>query len=208
MSGIGSRAWKAQLIAHLPFHQNTLLSQLDPTDRARLNGSAELVSFNVNDDIFEVDEQIEDIWFPISGMISVVAEMEGGDTVEVSAVGSEGIVGFEAYLGVRNSKRKQMGQIKGQAIVLPLKNSRRVFCEGRGLKPLLLFVHSQIIEASQSAACNRVHSAEERLARWLLITRDRIQSDELNLTHEFLSMMLGRDAPPCRWPRESFRLRE
>jgi CRP-like cAMP-binding protein len=178
-------------LANLPFDRNALLAQLDASDRARLNGSAQLVDFDINQLMYEVDERIEDIWFPISGMISVVTDMRDGGSVEVTASGREGIIGFEGYLGSKVSKRKQMGQVKGQAIVMSLKSSKSIFCQGKGLKALLLFIHAQIVETSQGAACNRVHSAEERLARWLLATRDRVGSNHLTLTHEFLSMMLG-----------------
>lgn len=178
-------------MASLPYEKNVILAQLDAADRAKLNSSAELVTFALNELVYEVDDRFESVWFPVSGMISVVADMQDGGSVEVTSCGREGMIGFEGYLGAKFSRRKQMGQIKGEAIVLPLRTSKPIFCSGRGLKAMLLFVHGQLIETSQTAACNRVHSAEERLARWLLATRDRVESNHLTLTHEFLAMMLG-----------------
>src|SRR4051812_47791119 len=103
-----NRAWKPHALANLPFDRNVLLAQLDASDRAQLNGSAELVNFEINELMYEVDERLESVWFPVSGMISVVTDMKDGGSVEVCSSGREGVIGFEGYLGAKVSRRKQM----------------------------------------------------------------------------------------------------
>lgn len=175
----------------LPFAKNLILAQLAPKDRDVISRDGRLVSFSANEVMYQVDDRIDTAWFPISGMISIISDLKDGSDVEVGASGYEGMIGFEGYLGAPASLRKQIAQIKGEAITVPIQTSKNVFKSGSGLAPFMAFLHAHITEAAQIAACNHAHLAEERLARWLLSCRDRVRTEEFSLTHYFLSEMLG-----------------
>lgn len=142
--------------------------------------------------MYEMNEAFETLWFPVSGMVSIVADGGRGNGIEVGASGHEGMIGFEALLGAKVSPRRQFCQVGGEAITVPVESIQKVFSvTGAPQRAFHTFLQAHIIEASQSAVCNRLHSADERLARWLLSCRDRMRGDEFRLTHEFLSQMLG-----------------
>ena len=132
------------------------------------------------------------MYFPTSSMISLVQILEDGVTIEAGIVGSDGMLGYPVYLtGLQDTKRVIV-QIAGEAIALDASILNTVFKQGGALQKLLLrYTQAFIAQISQTAVCNRFHSTEERLARWLLQSQDFAQSSDLRFTQAFLSSMLG-----------------
>ncbi len=171
---------------------NRLLDLLSPEalDRLRPHLSAEMLPLSRT--LQERGKPVEDVFFPTSGMISIVAMMRDGAAVEVGVAGREGMLGVQTVLGDDISLNEAMVQIPGSALRLPAEVLRREAQTSAQLRGVLLrYVQAYLNSATQSAACNRAHLLEQRLARWLLTARDRAGADRLPLTHEFIAMMLG-----------------
>lgn len=135
---------------------------------------------------------IEHVYFVQQGMVSLVQPLENGAMIEVGMIGNEGFVGVPVLLGAESSPLEAMVQIPGSALRMQASAFREEVTRRSTLLALLLrYVQALHIQVSLSAACNGRHTLPERLARWLLTARDRTTSDELPLSHEFLSMMLG-----------------
>lgn len=125
-------------------------------------------------------------------MVSVVSNSAQGQTVEIGVIGREGMAGIDVLLGVDSTPNESMAQIPDGAFRVKTEIIRREFKRGGALHDLLLrYLHTLMMQISQSAACNRLHTIEERLARWLLMCQDCVELDDLALTQEFLGMMLG-----------------
>jgi CRP-like cAMP-binding protein len=125
-------------------------------------------------------------------MASIVTTMEDGETAEVGVVGNEGIVGSIFLLGPTKISTSSFIQLEGSALRISMLDLRHAYRSSEEIRDRLLeFVQEQAVTVSQIAGCNRLHEAEERLARWLLMAQDRTQSEVLNFTQEFLAMMLG-----------------
>ena len=175
-----------------PQNENHILSALPPEDYERLAAHLEPVKLPHGQILYESGGSMEYAYFPINMMISLLSQMSDGGSVEVGLVGFEGMSGISLLLGVDKSPHQAMVQIPDGALRVKAEVIRREFKRGGALNGLLLrFTEAMILQISQVAACNRIHTVEERLARWLLMTRDRTASDELELTQEFLAMMLG-----------------
>jgi CRP-like cAMP-binding protein len=171
---------------------NRILAALPAEEYARLDPHLMPVTLALRQSIYKPLEPITHVYFPENAMISVVANMHGGESVEVGVVGREGITGLPALLGVDATPNESMVQLADGALKMRAEVAREEFRRGRVFQDLILrYVQASTIQISQSVACNRLHSLVERLARWLLMTHDRAASDELALTQEFLSMMLG-----------------
>jgi CRP-like cAMP-binding protein len=170
-----------QILAALPRQQYSLLfSNLQPTHlpRSKL--------------LYDLGDRISYFFFIMSGMVSLLATTEDGSSTEIGMVGSEGVIGIPAVLGVNKAPYQIEVQIPGQAMKVRTDILINEFSRGGLLHDMILrYIHSLISQISQSAACNRFHTIEQRLCRWLLISHDRVKSDTLHLTHEVLSHMLG-----------------
>jgi len=175
-----------------PPNENHILAALSPEDYERLAPHLEPVKLSHGQILYEAGGVMEYAYFPINLMISLLSQMADGGSVEVGLVGFEGMLGIPLVLGVDESPHQAMVQIPDGALRVKAEVVRREFKRGGALSDLLLrFAQAMILQISQVAACNRVHTVEERLARWLLMTHDRAPSDRLELTQEFLAMMLG-----------------
>jgi CRP-like cAMP-binding protein len=146
--------------------------------------------------LHEPGERLEFAYFPNRGLVSLVVAMKGGKTVEVGVIGNEGLVGTPAAMGLNRSPHRAVVQIPGDAFRIRIDALQSVLPS----TPQFLFMASrhaviQGMQAAQSAACNRLHGIEQRLARWLLIMQDRMDESLLRITHDFLSTMLGTDRP-------------
>lgn len=140
----------------------------------------------------EQGEPLEHVYFPESGVVSIVTTLESGDMIETGTVGSEGFVGVSAVLGVEFAPSRAFCQVKGAALRLPLRVVRAEYDQGTmWFKLLLRYVHFLHAFTAQSAACNRMHNVDARMSRWLLMTHDRVPGDTFQLTQEFLAQMLG-----------------
>ena len=171
---------------------NRLLAALPAKDYARLLLKLEEIPLTFAKTFYEPGDIIRHVYFPNSGIISLLSAVEERSLVEVGIVGNEGFVGVPVFLGVKTSNNCAL--VQGAGVALEMKTADFLAeCENGGALPRLLqrYTHSLIMQISQSAACNRFHPIEARLARWLLMTSDRMESDEFQITQEFLSNMLG-----------------
>jgi len=171
---------------------NRLLTALPRHEYQRLLPKLKPFPLVFGEVIYEPGDVIRDVYFPTSGIISLLAAVEDRATLEVGIVGREGMVGLPIFLGVRTSSNRAVVQGTGEAMRMKASAFRNE-CENGGSFPLLLlrYTHSRLTQIGQGAACNRFHPIDARLARWLLMTRDRMGTDEFRLTQEFLSNMLG-----------------
>lgn len=172
--------------------ENHIVASLPPADYERLAPHLEQIELSHGQMLYETDGRIEHVYFPINMMTSLVSQLSDGSSVEVGVVGFEGMVGLPLVLGVDKSPHETMAQIPGAALQMKAEVLKAEFKRGGALHDSLLrYTQNQMLQTSQVAACNRLHTVEERLARWLLMSHDRVLRDRLPLTHEFLSMMLG-----------------
>jgi CRP-like cAMP-binding protein len=176
----------------MPATGNRLLDLLPPSqlDRLRPHLTSEVLALNQT--LQERGKPVESVVFPTSGMISIVAMMRDGASVEVGLTGREGMLGVQSLLGDEVSLNEAMVQIPGGALRMPAAILEREAHASPQLRAILLrYAQAYLNSATQSAACNRAHLLEQRLARWLLTARDRAGTDRLPLTHELIAMMLG-----------------
>ncbi len=172
--------------------RNRLLAALTPDDFARLAPALEQVELPVNLPLFAPGEPIGAVHFVEAGAVSMMTLLEDGSQVEVGTVGREGMVGLPLLLEADASPSEARVQMPGTALRLDAARLRAALERSAGLRQLLLrYALAYQGMVAQTAACNARHVIEQRLARWLLIAHDRAESDELPLTQEFLSIMLG-----------------
>jgi len=175
-----------------PPFQNQILAALPSKDYARLAPHLQAFNMERGEVIYRPNLRIEHVYFPIASMISVVAVTSDGGSVEVGVIGREGMTGISTILGVPKSTDEVMVQLPDTAVRLEVGKLLEEFQRAGALQQILLrYTHALMKMVAQTAACNRLHHAPVRLARWLLMCRDRVQSNELPLTHEFIAMMLG-----------------
>jgi CRP-like cAMP-binding protein len=142
--------------------------------------------------LYEPGQPIEFVYFLEQGVCSVVATMKNGTTVEVGLVGREGFVGLPVLLGTVCCPNRSFMQIPGHGFRVKARVLKEQFDASGPLRSCLLrCVHAALVQTAQTAACNRVHDLHERLARWLLMCRDRVQTDQIPITQELLAIMLG-----------------
>jgi CRP-like cAMP-binding protein len=171
---------------------NRLLAALPAREYQRLLPHLKLVALPFGDILYESGEPIRHVYFPNQGIVSLLSVVEGRSTLEVGIVGNEGMVGISIFLGARDAFNRALVQGAGMAMRMTSQAFRTQIGESGPLPALLRrYTHSLLAQISQTAVCNRFHKVEARLARWLLMTQDRIGTDELRLTQKFLSDMLG-----------------
>jgi CRP-like cAMP-binding protein len=184
-----------QQVVSRPAMDNTLLASLTPVDFAQISTDLEHVLFRVHDVLYEPGEEIKYIYFPTTGCVSMVHVTPDG-TVEVGTVGFEGMVGIPLLLHGTSAPTRALVQVEGEAYRITSAAFRRTIALSDSTYRILLrFSLAFFNQVAQSVACNRLHSLEERCARWLLITHDRVDGDHFKLTQEFLSFMLGVHRP-------------
>ncbi|MBA3513997.1 MAG: Crp/Fnr family transcriptional regulator [Pyrinomonadaceae bacterium] len=171
---------------------NWLLDGLPPDGFERLVENLELVPFSLGEVIYESGAEMQNVFFPTTSHVSLLYTMINGATAEMGLVGNEGVVGISLFMGGDTTPNRAVVQGAGDALKLQAKAMREEFSRGSEFQLLLLrYTQALITQISQTAVCNRLHTVEQRLCRWLLMTRDRAQSDKLQMTHEFISNMLG-----------------
>ncbi|MGH9940911.1 MAG: Crp/Fnr family transcriptional regulator [Pyrinomonadaceae bacterium] len=171
---------------------NQLLDSLPPSEYGRLRLSLEPVRLPKGRVLFEVGDQVGHAYFITSGMVSLLAATGDGATVQIAMVGNEGLVGVPAVLRVNLMPYRSVVQLPATATRIRVAALDAEFARcGRLQDSLLRYLHALITQISQSAVCNRYHTIEQRLCRWLLISGDRVRSDTIHLTQESLSHMLG-----------------
>ena len=171
---------------------NSLLAALPRKSYLRLASGLEPVNLVFGEVLYEPGEQIREVYFPIRSLVSLLTLVEGHLALEVGMVGHEGMVGFPLVLGVDDSPVRALVQGAGPALRMSAARFRKELHASPPLRDELnRYVHAMMAQISQTAGCNRFHVVEARLARWLLMTRDRMRSSEFRMTHDFLSHMLG-----------------
>jgi CRP-like cAMP-binding protein len=172
--------------------ENRLLAALPHAEYERLLPSLEPTHLAKGNVLYNVGDTVRRAYFIQSGVISLLSVTIEGDTIEVGMVGSEGMVGIPSLLRQSRAPLRTVVQIQGEALTIGSNALRREFQRGGELQELVLcFTHTLVVQIAQAVICNRFHTIEERLCRWLLGTRDRTQADTFHLTHEFISYMLG-----------------
>lgn len=172
--------------------KNQLLSTLANDEYARLLPYCEQVELPTGKVLFEINDTVRHVYFPLSGMVSLLAITEDGGTVEIAMVGNEGIVGLPAILRIHKNPYRVNVQVRGRAMKVKATAIQEEFNRrGRLQDVLLRYTYTLLAQISQSAVCNHFHTVEQRLSRWLLVTRDRVHSNEFPLTQEVISHMLG-----------------
>ena len=170
--------------------KNTILSRLEPDSIERLKLSP--VQFEVGHEIEYPGKAISNLFFVEKGMASMTTTFEDGAQVEVGMFGYESIIGVSALMGTKQSLNRVYTQVEGHGYLTPVDAGRAEF-ERAGLfqKLALRYVQAQLVQTMQSAGCNSKHHLEQRLARWLLITADRVHSNSFAMSQEFLADMVG-----------------
>ena len=187
----GARSVDTQIIEG-PEPRNRILSSLPADERERVEGKLERVPLELRRVLFEPNQPIHDVWFPVDAVVSIVGVMDDGSAIETATVGCEGMVGVPVFLGAGQMAGQAFAQVSGDAWRMSAAALRDEVRRG-GVLPRLLGRYTQALFTlvAQSSACNRKHSVEQRCARWLLLTHDRVPGDTFDLTQLFLSQMLG-----------------
>ena len=179
-------------ISPSPEAENEILARIPAAERAAIMEHAEEVEYPLRHDMFEQGDSIDRVYFPVTGMASLVIVLQDGTTIEALTVGREGFIGLPLLNQVKTARYKGICQIEGKFLVLDANAFLSVIDDLPDLlRRLLRYAQYSSEVASQSAACNSVHSVEQRCARWLLVTSDAIGTRTFNLTQEFLSQMLA-----------------
>jgi CRP-like cAMP-binding protein len=172
--------------------RNLLLAALSGPERRRLLAHQDPVELVLSDTLVRPGERIRHVFFPIDSFVSLITAGDGASQLEVGLVGNEGMVGVPLVLGVNVAPLRALVQGGGTAWRVDAATFRRELKVTPKLQSVLdLYVYVQMTQLAQTAACTRFHVVEARLARWLLMTRDRSHSSEFHITHEFLARMLG-----------------
>ncbi|MBV8815341.1 MAG: Crp/Fnr family transcriptional regulator [Verrucomicrobia bacterium] len=175
-----------------PVFRNRILARLPKDESNRLQSKMQEVEMKQGTMLYEPHKPFRRVYFPETGVASIVTVLDDNTEIEVATVGYEGMVGLPAFLGVHKSPAKAFWQVDGKAFVLDAKALREETQRGSALAVTLhLYIQAFFTQIAQSATCNRVHKVKQRCARWLLMTHDRVEGDEFGLTQEFLARMLG-----------------
>src|ERR1700732_1546311 len=171
---------------------NRLLGALPRKEYQKLLPVLEPVNLTFGETLYESQTQIRHVYFPNDCFVSMLTTVDTGRAVEVGLIGSEGMIGVPMALGVAVSPFRAVVQGGGAALRLKTGEFRRTFIKSAALKrEVFLFTHLLMIQIAQTAACNRFHVVTQRMARWMLMTHDRVNSNEFRITQEFLALMLG-----------------
>lgn len=171
---------------------NLVLRTLSPKENQRLLARHQQVNLTYGDVLCEPGEQLRHVYFPNSGIISLLTPVDGHSSVEVGLVGREGMAGMALFLGVNVSPVRMLVQGSGTAMRIRATEFRHELGRNPALRRSLnRYLYGFMAQVAQTTGCNRFHQIGARLARWLLMTHDRVASNQFQLTHEFLAHMLG-----------------
>jgi CRP-like cAMP-binding protein len=171
---------------------NSLLAALPSAVRQRLKADRAPVNLEFSETLSEAGEPIRHVYFPIDGFISLITPAKGRGQLEIGLVGSEGMLGVPLLLGVNVSPLRALVQGAGRAWRVDAATLQQELALNTGLRSALnRYLYVFLAQLMQTATCTRFHLIESRLARWLLMTRDRAHSNQFRITHEFLALMLG-----------------
>ena len=172
--------------------QNRLLAVLPAAERERLDLHLESVSMALGEVVYESGSQLEYVYFPTTSIVSLLYVMADGASAEIAVVGNEGLVGVALFMGGETTPSRAIVQSAGSAYRLPGHLMKEEFVRGGAMQHLLLrYTQALLTQMAQTAVCNRHHSVDQQLCRWLLLSLDRLPSNELTMTQELIANMLG-----------------
>ena len=173
--------------------KNRILAALPPDEYEQLAPHLQEVPLSIGTVLYDFDDEITHVYFPNDDTVgSLLSSAEDDTTLEVGLTGSEGLLGFSVLMGLGRTPHRVLIQIPGTAWKIKSGVLCREFGRGGRLHDLVLrYSHALFTQASQTAVCNRLHQVEARLARWLLTVRERVESDQFPITHDFMARMLG-----------------
>lgn len=176
----------------MPARQNKLLNALPKADYAHLAGSLVRTQLSLGTVIFEAGRPVSSVLFPTSGIISLLSVLENGSSAEIAVVGCEGVVGVSLFMGQASAPSRAVVQSAAIGYTLPAATLGHEFARGGALQHLLLrYTQAMITQMSQTVVCNRHHSVDQQLCRWLLLSLDRLPGDDLVMTQDLIANMLG-----------------
>ena len=177
---------------HVDYGKNRLLAALPTDEIARLLPTFQKISFSLGDVVYESSGHLDYVYFPTTAIVSLLYTMENGSTAEMGLTGNDGVVGIALFMGGGTMPNRAVVQSAGEAIRMRAKILQTEFALGGEFQRLLLrYTQALITQISQTAVCNRLHSVEQQLCRWLLLSHDRVDTDELIMTQELIADMLG-----------------
>ena len=171
---------------------NRLLDALPSEEYARLLPGLQKVSFPLGEVVYEFGGHLDYVYFPTSAIVSLLYTMENGASAEMGLTGNDGVVGIALFMGGGTMPNRAVVQSAGDALRMKAKLLQDEFARGGKFQHLLLrYTQALITQISQTAVCNRLHSVDQQLCRWLLLSHDRVKADELIMTQELIADMLG-----------------
>ena len=188
-----SKATRGLRLTHETLKENAILTGLNLPMAASVVGAGELIELSTPQQIYEAGREIRKVYFPIDAVLSVVTQMRDGGSIEVGTVGREGVSAIPLLLGATTSANESYCQVPGRAVVIDSDHFRSLLrADNDQFRNVLnRFLQAYVNMLGQLAACNGKHSIYQRCARWLLLTQDRVNSEKIALSHEYLAMMLG-----------------
>lgn len=172
--------------------RNYLLAALPETEFLRVQSKLEPMSFKLGEVLYESGDRMNYAYFPTTAIISMLYIMENGATAEIGVVGNDGLIGNALFMGGETTTSRAIIQSAGGAVRIKGEDLKAEFALGGVFQKMLLrFTQALMTQISQTAVCNRLHSVEQQLCRWLLLSHDRLNSDKLVMTHDLISNMLG-----------------
>jgi CRP-like cAMP-binding protein len=171
---------------------NQLLDALKRSARRSVLDHMDRVSLELKDTLYQDNQPIENIYFPVKGVVSWIQSVGNGKSIEIATIGSEGFVGVPVLLGSDRTQGKAFPQIPGEAFRISAEKFRVLLAASASSVAILnRYVQALLVQIAQENVCNTFHSVEQRCARWLLMTHDRVRESSFYLTQEFLALMLG-----------------
>jgi CRP-like cAMP-binding protein len=172
--------------------KNFLLAALPEDEFGRVKSKLEPVSLILGEVLYESGDKMDYAYFPTTVIISLLYIMENGATAEIGVIGNDGLVGISLFMGGDSMPNRAIIQSAGEAYRMKAKDLKVEFALGGVFQKMLLrYTQALMTQISQTAVCNRLHSLEQQLCRWLLLSHDRLNSDKLVMTHDLISNMLG-----------------
>lgn len=180
----------------IQYPRNRILAALPPREFRRVAPHLAEAPLTFKQSLSKADRPIRQVCFPDSGVCSVMSVMQSGKTAEVGTVGNEGVTGLAVFFGDASEPSESMIQVPGRGRLLSAGVFARELARHGVLHRLIArYAHAFTVQLMQSAACNALHPIEQRACKWMLMTHDRVFTDQFKLTHEFLGMMLGASRP-------------
>jgi CRP-like cAMP-binding protein len=177
--------------SHAP-EQNHLLAALAPDERVRIFPHLQPVALPLGKALYESGDVLRHVYFPTDAIVSMLYVLENGASAEIAVVGNEGLIGIALFMGGGTTPSRAIVQSAGHAYRLSGQRLKDEFHRSGGLQLLLLrYTQALITQMAQTAVCNRHHSVDQQLCRWLLLSLDRLQSNKLVMTQELIANMLG-----------------